>query len=100
MEVQVVRVPSSNDLTIMSIGESRGLKEPQLQKCVKIALGNPGAIHALADLREAMSGNAIDFDIVLSCLEIKNLTGSVLYSFVKQHGVAGAVQNMKKWNWL
>lgn len=79
---------------VMGIAKSAGLEGVELEKAVEVAQGNPGAMHKLIEVREFFKNSPTDFEIVLTCLKIKNFTGSIFYSFVKQHGADSAASQL------
>ena len=101
METVVFRVEPSHSVT-RQIGEDAGLLGDELDRVVDMAAGNPGAMHMLLELKTALEeiNPKHGFEIVLACLKVKNLTGHVLYSFIKQNGIAGSIMHMQKAGWL
>lgn len=97
-EVKVFHLTGSDEVTTQ-IATSHKMAEDLIPKAVEVAEGNPGAMTHLVQIYKTLNNDA-DFALLCSCLKIKKLKGSDLYSFVKKHGIESAISQFRKAGWV
>lgn len=98
-EVSIYTLTGGEGIVEKILGGVTGMSPRQLTMAKKVAAGNPGAAQYLVKIREEILPDEIGFPCLLSCLDIQNLKGTRLYSFVKERGVEFAVRDFEEKGW-